>query len=1097
MPTPDEYLRTVPSGILCDFRDKVFSQDFIEENSSLFLTSNWAILLISKLESFIKEKGSAGDPFIITLSPPLSPLVQPRRVDPDAQRRIVVHATQSDPPIAIKQETDTDIGISGDTFNIGRNSSPVVKQEDASINILVAHRTSTGVRTHVTVDNGRENIEILDSDDNVARDEFAGDDVSDGGDASTLVASDWDMEMEDLTFDAESLYLDNDIEDLALDSDELLHNGARVPSRTVWIDPGLTSEVCDQTTSITCEVTVDRTEYLSEIPSYWPVPRIKTAYVMDLRDPKFDFCDAKGNLLAADALIKRKDQDSSKGPTGHGDSTPKLTIFTGQPIECYRSHLRCSGFTCYEAIDPSLVPTECFELGPASLETLIAAQIKSRITEASSANHFTLIFFFIIHDKVCDGVDSKGQPCTGTPILKTTSFTPFIGCSAWSPQWRSHRLLKIPSNVDNELLTQLFDGQGLPTAMQTCTRIVPAHIGSRMKLCTYPHQSDGQRSKMAHIDCPASRTIFVPVDPALRMVCIIPNIESPHNHPLLPATKTAHEVSRLYHECVKAHGVVGATVKSVENASTMKILMNGKTPSIFNPALHLTRKKQTMIHKDKLQQFPSGLGLSGVFDVCQKDVNKPLTEQYIHVIETTEAGGILVFTFVPFLLSLIHDTVSFQVDTTFKHTVGDLKEIEFTIWFAPVLRAVTIARVYSDRSTRKQYQAVFDGIQQLTLQHTGKPFCFKRLSEGGNLLTMGVDLEAAQVLGAGDSFLLTNQPAYSGIHTNDPEEIIQYFICACATHVSCGICDFQGLLTKDDYKRIKAVSHIKSEEALVEFEAWIQSLNIEKITNWWAHKKMHCWMLPTIIQSQSKIHHHNWTITDTSTNMNESQHKWSNGETRTQLALAEAIITARRVDERVASEILDALKTGVLQTSRNDILIRMGRSVTRAIKAGEKAWEAEEAKAAKEITNKKKKKGRQSVKNSAESSSSGRVPSAKSKAREAAFPYPPAVIWNQSAQLWSDDAAKAITPQLCADTSTPSNCFLAETFNPVTANVTAGAVEPNLPFPIDFHQPEALLPVASSLRVTLEMQTLYDSLTFEESIDNFLANFGPYDGTGI
>ncbi|KAG5220631.1 hypothetical protein IMY05_C4547000100 [Salix suchowensis] len=272
--------------------------------------------------------------------------------------------------------------------------------------------------------------------------------------------------------------------------------------------------------------------------------------------------------------------------------------------------------------------------------------------------------------------------------------------------------------------------------------------------------------------------------------------------------------------------------------------MNGKTPSIFNPALHLTRKKQTMIHKDKLQQFPSGLGLSAAHIAAYRQAIR-----------------------------------------------------------------------------------------------------FKRLSEGGNLLTMGVDLEAAQ---CDYSFTL-----HIGITDADT--------------TTSGIRDFQGLLTKDDYKRIKAVSHIKSEEALVEFEAWIQSLNIEKITS-------------------------------------------------------------------------------------------------------EKARKAEEAKAAKEITNKKKKKGRQSVKNSAESSSSGRVPSAKSKAQEAAFPYPPAVIWNQSAQLWSDDAAKAITPQLCADTSTPSNCFLAETFNPVTANVTAGAVEPNLPFPIDFHQPEALLP---SLRraVTLEMQT--------------------------
>lgn len=48
---------------------------------------------------------------------------------------------------------------------------------------------------------------------------------------------------------------------------------------------------------------------------------------------------------------------------------------------------------------------------------------------------------------------------------------------------------------------------------------------------------------------------------------------------------------------------------------------------------------------------------------------------------------------------------------------------------------------------------------------------------------MNVDLEAAQVLGAGDSFLPTNDPEHSGIRTNDPEEIVKYFMKGCFVHV--------------------------------------------------------------------------------------------------------------------------------------------------------------------------------------------------------------------------------------------------------------------------------------------------------------------------
>jgi hypothetical protein len=48
---------------------------------------------------------------------------------------------------------------------------------------------------------------------------------------------------------------------------------------------------------------------------------------------------------------------------------------------------------------------------------------------------------------------------------------------------------------------------------------------------------------------------------------------------------------------------------------------------------------------------------------------------------------------------------------------------------------------------------------------------------------MNVDLEAAQVLGAADSFLLTNEPEYSGISTEDPVVLVEYFTKACHTHV--------------------------------------------------------------------------------------------------------------------------------------------------------------------------------------------------------------------------------------------------------------------------------------------------------------------------
>jgi hypothetical protein len=49
-------------------------------------------------------------------------------------------------------------------------------------------------------------------------------------------------------------------------------------------------------------------------------------------------------------------------------------------------------------------------------------------------------------------------------------------------------------------------------------------------------------------------------------------------------------------------------------------------------------------------------------------------------------------------------------------------------------------------------------------------------------MSVGVDMELAQALGAGDSFLPTNEPEFSNIHVETAEEIVEYFVWACYTH---------------------------------------------------------------------------------------------------------------------------------------------------------------------------------------------------------------------------------------------------------------------------------------------------------------------------
>jgi hypothetical protein len=75
-------------------------------------------------------------------------------------------------------------------------------------------------------------------------------------------------------------------------------------STTVWYDTDIVSKTIDGLAKINRQTKVERVEYLNNvIPSYFPVPRTRTAFILDLRDPKFDFYDKAGDPLLADTLI--------------------------------------------------------------------------------------------------------------------------------------------------------------------------------------------------------------------------------------------------------------------------------------------------------------------------------------------------------------------------------------------------------------------------------------------------------------------------------------------------------------------------------------------------------------------------------------------------------------------------------------------------------------------------------------------------------------------------------------------------------------------------------------------------------------------------
>ncbi|KAF8996410.1 hypothetical protein BDQ17DRAFT_1429695 [Cyathus striatus] len=158
---------------------------------------------------------------------------------------------------------------------------------------------------------------------------------------------------------------------------------------------------------------------------------------------------------------------------------------------------------------------------------------------------------------------------------------------------------------------------------------------------------------------------------------------------------------------IKAHGPWGATVQSVDNAPTTALILEGETPAIHDVALMDKRRKKDMIRQAKLKESPGGLDLNGVYLQHLKDSRElPVSQCYIHGVHHVN-DYIMIITFDSFLLSLIHDAISFKVDHTFKRVRG-YNKWDIVIFCDGIQHAITIGWVYTNGQDHYFYKHLFD-----------------------------------------------------------------------------------------------------------------------------------------------------------------------------------------------------------------------------------------------------------------------------------------------------------------------------------------------------------------------------------------------------
>ncbi|KAJ6622933.1 hypothetical protein B0H10DRAFT_2431614 [Mycena sp. CBHHK59/15] len=432
------------------------------------------------------------------------------------------------------------------------------------------------------------------------------------------------------------------------------------------------------------------------------------------------------------------------------------------------------------------------------------------------------------------------------------------------------------------------------------------------------------QGRIQNYPCDTKRTIYIPKDLSIRKVLIIHN-ETGHNHLMPMLNKISFALKDAYRQCIRANGVLGATVAKIDNAQSTKLLLGGKTPAAHAPPLHNKHAKRDILHAEKLEKYPNGLGVNAILPMYHAELLKPLLERYIHSYIKSLKGEIMIITFVPYLPMLLDDPgiTSFDGDTTYKGIEGEMNEWELTVFAKVVQRAASVARAYINGASADFFELLFDKFQRVKLMVTGKPLPFKILVRGSNVLVVNFDMDALQTIGLYRSALKFSDPEYSGIPKDTPpEKLAPKLINVCWRHGKEPINEFKSLDS---------------------FSAFVDCLDVKKITDWWRHKQMHTWIIPCLIKSQSEIPAEVWDSTPSTTNTNEAQHHWTNSLTGIKLTPVEALESRCKVDENVAHEIKISLRTGILANPNNKLSHRMARNSQCQSATTRKAHESREA----------------------------------------------------------------------------------------------------------------------------------------------------------
>ncbi|KAJ7835323.1 hypothetical protein B0H14DRAFT_2590316 [Mycena olivaceomarginata] len=665
-------------------------------------------------------------------------------------------------------------------------------------------------------------------------------------------------------------------------------------------------KVASSKIQLTREEAVDEIIELSSIPSTWVVPRIPTAYRVDLSHA-LDLLKVGNRTLKIDRYLRKEDQDSWGGSGGHSIGDALVTgLFPGQTeaLKCRRSHLKCNGVWTCEFIDPSLFAgCERYEPDAAAMRELWKHELDANEREAASAPGIISRFYNHIMNSKCK------VPCDGVPVLKHLSSGTaygkqfFIGCSEWTRALKlEHRYLPIPTNVDEDTLRIAMENGGqlptAPTVNEMCALTVHPRIGKSLQTCPYTHIIQGQikSARLVQRKCETRMIIFVPVDPlspARHKALVI--LRGPHNHPAHPKTNPSMGDQHLLGQAI---------VLRIHIAPSTSLVYGGEQVSAGSPAYIDHRRVKDFITEHKKKEHPHGMGWAGVLHHFDKEVSLLPADRYLHT-TMSKNGFRLAVTMHPQIALLIHQVLSLNIDFTFKRVDGDIDEWEVASMSDRFKQRITFASLFCDAKTTEAFTQLFTELFDTIARITGKPLKLAPFFPDAKCRIVMLDGEVPQALGLGHFLVGYNDPELSGINSRNPIELLQTLP--------------QNLFYSFSTHEIDA------------WHAFCAAQAHNDIKNWYAHKRANPWILPSVNKFLSAITNESWDITPNHSNLVETAHAGRNAETSIGVGLLTAILQSQARDNAKAAELLQIEQKGVMRKRWNGVGEREKLSAQRKV----------------------------------------------------------------------------------------------------------------------------------------------------------------------